>query len=151
MKQKVASGSNKGQGQRPAWQHRFVAAAGILTRLISVRGCQSQGSPCVCVVSSHGWTMEDDTELEALYSTMKRKQIAERSKWELDFTPHHCEWSRAESGVLGTVKGVHYRSHLPAAPWFYYYQHWCQSHEHGSLGWETFRWYRSVPHIILIY
>lgn len=58
MKQKVASGSNKGQGQSPAWQHGFVAAAGIPTPLISVHGCRRQGSPCVCVrVSSHGWTL----------------------------------------------------------------------------------------------
>lgn len=111
MKQKVATGSNKGRGQRPAWQHGFVAAAGILTRLISVHSCQVQGSPCVCEgqqprpdcasvtcsYAARAGPRRITMKWKLFTALRKRKQIAEHSKREWDFTPHYCERSHASS------------------------------------------------------
>lgn len=144
MRQKAASGSDEGQGQRPAWQHRFVAAAGILTRLISVRGCQRQGSPCV---REGQQPRLDCTSVPCSYTAragpwrtiLSWKLLIARRKENRLLNTESENWTSHLTTVSGVVLKVRYwdRSHLPA--WFYYYQHWYQSHEHGSLGWETFR------------
>lgn len=142
MKQKVASGSNTGQGRTPSWQHRFVGVAQNLMCLISLHSCQTQGSPCVCVCEGHSPSATHSYGAlvgtrrlmlrRKLFETLwKRKHLNIRGEnWTSHFTPFSSDLAdKAPVVSLPCKWPAAYRSVPNLLIYLFTLNHWsCTSH-----------------------